>query len=90
MTGRKMTAIINVGLLIEMIRRRGWSGFSEASARCRVSPKNFQKLIRGEIPRLDALGRICAGLGITESQLVVGMSKPKPPETAQVIELKRG
>ena len=85
---RKLQAIVNVGLLLEAIRRKGWHGFSEASAHCGTSAKNFQKLTRGEIPRLDALQRICQGLGITESQLIVGMVKPKA-EPAEVVEIKR-
>jgi hypothetical protein len=83
-----MKAIINVGLLLEKIRTKGWHGFSEASAHCQTSPKNFQKLCRGEIPRLDALQRICSGLGVTESQLIVGMVKQKA-EPAEVVEIKR-
>jgi hypothetical protein len=83
-----MNAIINVGLLLEAIRKKGWHGFSDASAHCKTSPANFKKLTRGEIPRLDALQRICQGLGITESQLIIGMVKPKT-EPAEVVEIKR-
>jgi hypothetical protein len=85
---KTLQAIINVGLLLEAIRRKGWHGFSEASAHCQTSAKNFQKLCRGEIPRLDALQRICKGLGITEGQLIVGMVKQKP-EPAEVVEMKK-
>jgi hypothetical protein len=83
-----MNAIINVGLLLEAIRRKGWSGFAEASAHCQTSAKNFHKLTRGEIPRLDALQRICKGLGISERDLIVGMSKARP-EPATVVEIKK-
>src|SRR5262249_6350509 len=81
-------AIINIGLLLEAIRRKGFSGFSDAAAHCQTSAKNFNKLVRGEIPRLDALQRICKGLGITESQLIVGMVKSKQ-EPAEVVEIKK-
>jgi len=84
-----MNGIINIGLLLEAIRRKGWHGFSDASAHCQTFPKNFHKLTRGEIPRLDALMRICRGLGISERDLIVGMQKPKPEEPAKVVELKR-
>ena len=83
-----MNAIVNIGFLLEAIRRKGWTGFSEASARCRTSPKNFAKLSRGEIPRLDALQRICRGLGINERDLILGVSKAKS-EPAEVIGIKR-
>jgi hypothetical protein len=69
--------LVNIGLLLEAIRKKGWSGIVQASAHCRTSPANFHKLMRGEIPRLDALGRICRGLNLRESELIVGISKPK-------------
>ena len=81
-----MNVLVNIGLLLEAIRKKGWSGFSEASAHCRTSPANFKKLTRGELPRLDALQRICKGLNISEQELIVGMSKQKPTEPAQVLE----
>jgi len=84
-----MNAIINVGLLLSKIREKGCTGFGEAAAVCRTSPNNFKKLSRGEIPRLDALQRICLGLGISEAQLIVGMIKPKPAEPGEVVELKK-
>jgi hypothetical protein len=85
---KTLHAIVNVGLLLEAIRRKGWHGFSEASAHCRTSAKNFHKLTRGEIPRLDALQRICKGLDLKESQLIVGMVKPRS-DPAEVVELKK-
>jgi transcriptional regulator with XRE-family HTH domain len=84
-----VNAIINIGILFDAIRRRGWTGFSEAAAHCRTSPKNFAKLASGELPRLDALQRICRGLGISERELIVGMSKAKPDTPAEVVEIKR-
>ena len=85
---KTLHAIVNVGLLLEAIRRKGWHGFSEASAHCQTSAKNFHKLTCGEIPRLDALQRICRGLGISESQLIVGMVTKKP-ERAEVVDIKK-
>ena len=84
-----MNAIVNVGLLLTRIREKGCNGFGEAAALCHTSPANFKKLARGEIPRLDALGRICHGLGISEAQLIVGMAKTKAAEGAKVVELKK-
>jgi hypothetical protein len=84
-----VNALINIGLVLQKIREKGCHGFSDAAAICRTSPKNFQKLLKGELPRLDALGRICKGLGITESQLIVGMAKAKPKEPGKVVEIKK-
>lgn len=84
-----MQAIVNIGLVLQKIREKGCSGFGEAAAICRTSPNNFKKLARGELPRLDALQRICRGLGISEAQLIVGMMKVKPTEGAKVVELKK-
>jgi len=84
-----MNVIVNIGLLLERIRAKGCHGFTDAAAICRTSPKNFQKLARGELPRLDAVQRICQGLGISERDLIVGAVKPKPEETAKVVEIKK-
>lgn len=84
-----MNAIVNIGLVLQRIRDRGLHGFADAAAACRTSPKNFQKLARGELPRLDALQRICRGLGISERDLIVGM-RQKPAEPAKVVgEIKK-
>jgi hypothetical protein len=74
-----MHAIINVSLMLRRIREKNFRGLSDAAANCRTSIKNFHKLARGELPRLDALQRICKGLGITEEQLILGMHKGKAP-----------
>jgi hypothetical protein len=84
-----MQAIVNVGLLLRRIREKNLNGFSQAAAYCQTSAKNFHKLSRGELPRLDALQRICKGLGITEDELIVGMPKSKPAEPAAVVEIKK-
>jgi len=64
-------------------------GFADTAALCRTSPKNFVKLSKGELPRLDALQRICRGLGISEQDLIVGM-RQKPTEPAKVVgEIKK-
>jgi hypothetical protein len=83
-----MKAIVNIGLVLQRIREKGCSGFSDAAALCRTNPNNFKKLSRGELPRLDALQRICRGLGITEQELILGITKPKPAEPAEVVGLK--
>lgn len=84
-----MQAIVNVGLLLRRIREKNLNGFSQAAAYCQTSAKNFHKLTRGELPRLDALQRICKGLAITEDELIVGMPRSKPAEPAAVIDLKK-
>lgn len=84
-----MHAIVNIGLVLQKIREKGLHGFSDAAAFCRTSPKNFVRLSKGELPRLDALQRICRGLGIAEQDLIIGMLKPKPAEPAEVISLQK-
>jgi hypothetical protein len=84
-----MNAIINYGLVLRKIHDRGCHGFAEAAALCKTSPKNFVKLSRGELPRLDALQRICRGLGITEQDLIVGMPKAKPEQPAEPVEIRK-
>ena len=84
-----MNVIVNVGLLLRRIREKNLAGFSQAAAYCQTSSKNFHKLSRGELPRLDALQRICRGLNIAEDELIVGMTKIKPVEPAPVIELRK-
>jgi hypothetical protein len=83
-----MNVIVNIGLVLQRIREKGCHGFGDAAAICRTSPKNFQKLSRGELPRLDAVQRICRGLGINEQELIVGMPKPKANHPATVIQKK--
>ena len=85
----KLNCIVNVGLLLQKIRERGCHGVNDASALCRTSPKNFSKLLHGEIPRLDSLQRICRGLGISEQQLIVGTVKAKPDVVGEVVDIKR-
>jgi hypothetical protein len=84
-----MNAIVNIGLLLQRIREKGCHGFSDAAAICRTSPNNFKKLAKGEIPRLDALQRVCRGLGISEQELIVGMVKQKSTEPAEVLEMRK-
>ena len=83
-----MNAIINYGLLLSKIREHGCNGFSDAAALAKTSPANFKKLSRGQIPRLDALQRICRTFGISEAQLI-GQVKPRPEEPGEVVELKK-
>ena len=85
-----MNVIVNFGLMLRRMREKNLVGFSQAAAYCQTSSNNFKKLARGELPRLDALQRICRGLGITEDELIVGVSKQKPAEPAPVVDIKTG
>ncbi len=67
-----MNAIINIGLLLAAIQKKGWSGFQQAAANCHVSEGTFKKVAEGKIPRLDALFRICVGLDIRLEDLIRG------------------
>ena len=84
-----MNAIVNIGLVLQRIREKKCTGFGDAAALCRTSPNNFKKLAKGELPRLDALQRICRGLGISEQELILGMVKQKPTEPAEVLEMRK-
>lgn len=84
-----MNAIVNIGLVLQRIREKKCTGFGDAAALCRTSPNNFKKLAKGELPRLDALQRICRGLGISEQELILGMSKMKPERSATVVAMKK-
>ena len=84
-----MNAIVNIGLVLQRIREKNCAGFGDAAALCRTSPNNFKKLAKGELPRLDALQRICRGLGITEQELILGLSKTKPERSATVVAMKK-
>lgn len=84
-----MNALVNIGLVLQRIREKNCAGFGDAAALCRTSPNNCKKLAKGELPRLDVLQRICRGLGITEQELILGMAKQKPPESAEVLQLKK-
>ena len=84
-----MRAIINISVLLSAIRAKGLSGFTEAAGLCRVSPKVFKKLSTGELPRLDAVMRVCKGLDISESDLIVGPVKLKSDTPAKVVEIKK-
>ena len=84
-----MNVIVNIGLVFRRIREKNLHGFSHAAAYCKTSAKNFHKLSRGELPRLDALQRICKGLGISEEELIVGIPRSKPAEPAAVVEIKK-
>jgi transcriptional regulator with XRE-family HTH domain len=67
-----MNAIINIGLLLAAIQKKGWSGFQQAAAHCHVSVETLNKISQGQIPRLDALFRICSGLDIRLEDLIRG------------------
>ena len=85
-----LRVIVNLGLLLRRIREQNWTGFSQAAVHCQTSIKNFHKLARGELPRLDALQRICRGCGIKEEELIIGVTqRNKPGEKAEVVEMKR-
>ena len=90
MKNTKIQVIVNLGLLLRRIRERNWTGFSQAAVFCQTSIKNFHKLSHGELPRLDALQRICRGCGIKEEELIIGVThRNKPGEKAEVVEMKR-
>ena len=66
-------------------------GFLRRPLSVRPQPRTFTSSRAGEIPRLDALQRICRGLGITEEELIIGMTRSKPAEPAAIVlEMKKG
>jgi len=72
-----MRVIVNVGLLLAAIKNNRWRGVEEAAAHCRVGTNSIKKLMNGEIPRLDALFRICDGCGIQVKELIRATSFEK-------------
>jgi hypothetical protein len=67
-------ALINVGLLLNAIKSKGWSGIKDAAVFCHVNERTLKKLMQGQIPRLDALFRICDGCGIKLQELIIATS----------------
>ena len=68
------------------------SGEPEAvglGSQLRVVRAQLNRSIGSGRARLDALFRICKGLGITEEELIVGIAKPKPEDPAKVVDLKK-
>ena len=84
-----MNAIVNIGLVLQRIREKNCARFWRCGRALPDEPEQFQKACEGRTPRLDALQRICRGLGITEQELIVGMVKQKPPEPAEVLEMRK-
>lgn len=73
----KINTLVDVGLILQAIRDKGWSGINEASAHCHVSVESLKKLLRGELPRLDVLFRICDGLGVSVKEIIVAPTRVK-------------
>ena len=69
----KVNADIDVGLLLKAIQDAGFSGIEDAAAACETSPTSFKKLLnfQGELPRCDALFRICNRLKIDLKELII-------------------
>jgi len=69
----KVNADIDVGLLLKAIQDAGFAGIEDAAAACETSPTSFKKLLnfQGELPRCDALFRICNRLKIDVKELVI-------------------
>lgn len=88
----KITALVDVGLILQAIQNKGWRGIDEASAHCHVSENSFKKLIKGEIPRLDAFFRICEGLNLSPKEVCVAPTRKEGNRSikAQVCDIDRG
>lgn len=71
----KISVLVDVGLILQAIQDKGWAGIDEASAHCHVSEASFKKLMKGEIPRLDAFFRICSGLGLNPKEVIVAPTR---------------
>lgn len=86
----KITVLVDVGLILQRIRDKGWNGVREASAHCHVSEASFKKLMKVEIPRLDSFFRICSGLGLNPKEICVGPSrKEEKAEGPNVTRLRK-
>ena len=49
--------------------------FSSSFPLCRVGTVAFNKLMNGEVPRLDTLFKIAKGLNLKVSDIIIGPSK---------------
>ena len=83
----KINTLVDVGLILQAIQNKGWSGIDEASARCHVSEGSLKKLLKGEIPRLDSLFRICDGLGISVKEVIVAPTRQKKEGRTGIYEI---
>lgn len=84
-----MQVIVNIGALLEAIRTSGFNGISQVATAAKVAPSTFHKLMRGELPRLDALQRICSTLKISERDLILGAAKSEAKDKLVAIERKK-
>jgi hypothetical protein len=71
--------MVDVGLLLQAIHDAGFAGIEDAAAACETAPASFKKLLdfRGELPRCDALFRICDRLNISLKELVINAAAHK-------------
>ena len=65
-----MNAIVDVSVVLQSIRDHDWSGVAEAATHCHVATETLNKLLAGKVPRLDALFRICNGLGLELREVI--------------------
>ena len=81
----KVNAVVDVGLLLKAIQNAGYAGIEDAGMACQTAPGNFRKLLdfRGDLPRCDALFRICNGLNIDIRELVISAGTHKKENGSQ-------
>lgn len=73
----KISALIDVSLLLATISERGFSGIDDASRACGVAPSTMKKLLAGDCPKIVALRRVCEGLNLDIRELVISASTHK-------------
>jgi lambda repressor-like predicted transcriptional regulator len=72
-----MNASINVPMIVEAMRKKGW-GIRDCCANCGVTGKTLKAILSGKVPkRIDALYRIMDGLEITAQEALANGGTPK-------------
>jgi hypothetical protein len=84
-----MNALVNVGRLLDAINAAGCNGVDDAAKLCQVGTVAFNKLLNGEVPRLDTLFKIAKGLNLKVSDIIIGPSKTEPRKKLYQFERKR-
>lgn len=77
----KTNAVVNVGLLLDAMLRKNFTSINDASASCGVDSGTLNRLLAGELPRFDALGRILRGFNITAKELFIVCPQEKEKQT---------
>jgi lambda repressor-like predicted transcriptional regulator len=66
-----MNARIHVPRVLQAMNLKGW-GVAATCVNCGVNNKTLAKVLKGQLPRLDAFYRLIKGLNIPTEEAVIG------------------